>query len=298
MGLLDAIGNTPLFELSKLPGVNNNVKIYAKAEFLNLSGSVKDRAAKAMIIDGIRSGKLSKDKTIIDATSGNTGIAYSMIGAAMGYKVKLCMPDNVTPERKKLMKAYGAEIIETDPLDGIDGAYLKTREIVRENQSEYFYPDQYSNDENWKAHYNTTAVEILRQTENKITHFVAGTGTSGTFMGCTRRFKEYCSGIKCFTMMPDSPFHGIEGVKHSSAVLRSGFFDDSIADGCISITTEQAYEMTRTLARIEGIFAGISSGANVAAALKIAENAPPNSIIVTVLCDSGCRYLSGSVWGE
>lgn len=298
MGLLDAIGNTPIFELSKLQGKNNSVKIYAKAEFLNLSGSVKDRAAKAMILDGIRTGELSKEKIIIDATSGNTGIAYSMIGAAMGYRVKLCMPANVTAERKRLMYAYGAEIIETDPLEGIDGAYFKTKEIVSEDPNAYFYPNQYSNDENWRTHYNTTAIEILRQTENKITHFVAGTGTSGTFTGCTRRFKEYCRNIKCFTMTPDSPFHGIEGVKHTSAVLRSGFFDADIADGSIEITTEQAYEMTRCLARIEGLFVGVSSGANVAAALKIAESAPRNSVIVTVLCDSGCRYLSGCVWGE
>lgn len=296
MSLLNAIGNTPLFELSKLQNLKNNVKIYAKAEFLNVSGSVKDRAAKAMILDGIKSGALSKDKTIIDATSGNTGIAYSIIGAALDYRVKLCMPANVTAERKRLMHACGAEIIETDPMEGIDGAYLKTKEIVEKNPNLYFYPDQYSNNENWKAHYNTTAVEILRQTDNKVTHFVAGTGTSGTFMGCTRRLKEYRRDIKCFTMTPDSPFHGIEGVKHTSAVLHSGFFDFDIADGSIEISTEQAYEITRRLAKVEGIFAGISSGANVAAALKIAENAPPNSVIVTVLCDNGCRYLSEHIW--
>lgn len=290
------VGNTPLFELKKLCK-DRKVRIYAKGEFMNISGSVKDRAARAMISDGIQRGLLTKDKTIIDATSGNTGIAYSMIGAALGYRVVLTMPANVTEERKKIMKAYGAEIIETSPLEGIDGAYYECRKIVAENPEKYFYPDQYSNEQNWRAHYSGTAEEILRQTENQITHFVAGTGTSGTFMGCTKKFKEINPQIKCYTMTPDSSFHGIEGIKHHSALLDTGFFDKNIADGRIEISTETAYETARLLARKEGLFVGISSGANVAAALNIAETAPENAVIVTVLCDGGYRYLSGTVWG-
>lgn len=297
MNVTSFIGNTPLFELKNICR-NKNIHIYAKGEFMNISGSVKDRASFAMISDGIRRGLLTKDKIIIDATSGNTGIAYSMTGAVLGYRVKLVIPDNVTPERKKIMKAYGAEIIETDSLEGIDGAYYKCRQIVAENPENYFYPDQYSNEQNWKAHYYGTAEEIIRQTHGKITHFVAGTGTSGTFMGCTKKFKEINPNIKCFVMTPDLPFHGIEGVKHYSAVLKGGFFDEKISDGNIEISTETAYETARLLARKEGLLVGISSGANVASALKIAENAPDDFVIVTILCDSGCRYLSDTVWGD
>lgn len=297
MQVSSVVGNTPIFELKNLCG-NKNVHIYAKGEFMNISGSVKDRAAQAMISDGIKRGLLTKDKTIIDATSGNTGIAYAMIGAALGYGVTLTMPANVTPERKKIMKAYGAEIIETDPLEGIDGAYYECRRIVAESPEQYFYPDQYSNAQNWKAHYYGIAEEILRQTENTVTHFVAGTGTAGTFMGCTKKFKEINPQIKCYNMTPDLPFHGIEGVKHCSALLQNGFFDETISDGRIEISTETAYKTARLLARKEGLFVGISSGANVAAALKIAETAPDHSVIVTVLCDGGYRYLSGTVWGD
>lgn len=298
MNVLDAVGNTPLFRLRNLCIGRSNVRIYAKGEFLNISGSVKDRAARAMLLDGIKSGRLTKDKTIIDATSGNTGIAYAMFGAALGYSVKLYMPSNVTEERRKIMKAYGAEIVETDPLEGIEGAYSECRRIVYENPDKYFYPDQYSNEQNWKAHYCGTAEEIISQTEGKITHFVAGTGTSGTFMGCTRKLKEFDPEIQCITMTPDSPFHGIEGIKHQSALAGTGFFDRSAADGTIEISTEKAYEIARRLACEEGLHVGISSGANVAAAMKIAETAPENSVIVTVLCDGGCRYLSSPVWGE
>lgn len=297
MNVTSFIGNTPLFELKNICR-NKNIHIYAKGEFMNISGSVKDRASFAMISDGIRRGLLTKDKIIIDATSGNTGIAYSMTGAVLGYRVKLVIPDNVTPERKKIMKAYDAEIIETNSLEGIDGAYYKCRRIVAENPEKYFYPDQYSNVQNWKAHYYGTAEEILRQTENRITHFVAGTGTAGTFMGCTKKFKKVKPQIKCYNMTPDSPFHGIEGVKHCSALLKNGFFDETISDGKIEISTETAYETAHLLARKEGLFVGISSGANVAAVLKIAETAPDNSVIVTVLCDGGYRYLSGTVWED
>lgn len=298
LNVIEAVGNTPLFELSEINTVRKDVRIFAKGEFLNASGSVKDRAARAMLLDGIKNGRLTKDKTIIDATSGNTGIAYAMLGAALGYKVKLFMPSNVTEERRKIIKAYGAEIILTNPLEGIDGSFYECRRIVAADPDRYFYPDQYSNDQNWKAHYNGTAEEILKQTDGKITHFVAGTGTSGTFIGCTRKLKEYNPDIKCIMMTPDSPFHGIEGIKHHSILLDTGFFDKNAADDRIEISTETAYKITKRLSREEGFYVGISSGANVAAALKIAETAPENSVIVTVLCDCGSRYPFETVWGD
>lgn len=298
MDILGAIGNTPLFELKSFGIAERGVRIFAKGEFLNISGSVKDRAARAMILDGIERGLLTKERTLIDSTSGNTGIAYAAVAAPLGYRVKLYMPANVTVERQKYMRALGAEVVLTDPMEGIDGAYSAVRQEVDSAPDRYFFPDQYTNPANWKAHYNGTANEIIRQTDGKITHFVAGTGTSGTFMGCTWRLKDYDPAIKCYNMTPDSPFHGIEGVKHCTCLTRSGFFDDSISDGKIEITTETAYDTARLLARNEGLFVGISSGANVAAAVKAAENAPDNSLIVTILCDSGCRYLSGRLWGD
>lgn len=231
MTILDLIGNTPLLSLN-IDGLKNGVKLFAKAEFMNVGGSVKDRAAKAMLTKGIESGRLTRDKTVIDATSGNTGISYAMICSDLGYKVRLCIPANVSPERKAYMKAYGADIIETSPLEGIDGAYNEVQRIISEN------PDQYSNNENWLAHYNGTGMEILSQTGGSITHFVSGTGTAGTFTGCVKRLKEYNSGIKAVMMRPDSPFHGIEGIKHPSAHVRSSFFDESLADETIEISTE------------------------------------------------------------
>lgn len=292
------MGNTPLFELRSFGDEQRRIRIFAKGEFLNISGSVKDRAAAAMIRDGIERGLLTKEKTLIDSTSGNTGIAYAAIAAPLGYKVKLYMPENVTVERQKYMKALGAEVILTDVMEGIDGAYSAVLKEVESAPDKYFFPDQYTNPANWKAHYNGTANEIIAETEGGITHFVAGTGTSGTFMGCTRRLKEYNADIKCFNMTPDSPFHGIEGVKHCTCLTRSGFFDESISDGRIELTTEAAYETARALAKQEGLFVGISSGANVAAAVKLAETVPDGSVIVTILCDSGCRYLSGRLWGD
>ena len=219
-----------------------------------------------------------------------------MICSALVYKVRLCIPANVSPERRAYMKAYGADIIETSPLEGIDGAYNEVQRIISENPDAYFYPDQYSNNENWLAHYNGTGKEILSQTGGGITHFVSGAGTAGTFTGCVKRLKEYNSGIKAVMMCPDSPFHGIEGIKHQSAHVRSSFFDESLADETIEISTEEAYEMTKLLAHKYGLFVGISSGANVLAALKTAENAPPDSVIVTILCDGGGRYLSNPLW--
>ena len=298
MNILDTLVCTPLFELKSFQNKERNVKIFAKGEFMNISGSVKDRAAKAMISHGIKNGSLTKGKTIIDATSGNTGIAYAMIGAALGYKVKLFMPSNVTAERRKIMQAYGADLVLTSALEGIDGAYYEVKAEVERNPEKYFYPNQYTNAQNWLAHYYGTAEEIIEQTHGLVTHFVAGTGTSGTFMGCTKKLKEFNSKIKCYNMTPDSSFHGIEGVKYKSALLESGFYDESVSDGTIEISTETAYAYTKALTRNEGLFVGISSGANVAAAVKIAKSVPDNSIIVTVLCDSGCRYLSESVWGD
>ncbi|MGN0603897.1 MAG: PLP-dependent cysteine synthase family protein [Oscillospiraceae bacterium] len=295
MTILDLIGNTPLLKLD-IDGLKRGVKLFAKAEFTNISGSVKDRAAKAMLLGGIESGSLTKDKTVIDATSGNTGISYAMICSALGYKVQLCIPANVSPERKAFMKAYKADIIETSPLEGIDGAYNEVRRLISESPEEYFYPDQYSNDANWLAHYNGTGKEILSQTGGNVTHFVSGTGTAGTFTGCVKRLKEFNGGIKAVMMRPDSPFHGIEGIKHPSAHVRSTFFDESLADDTVDISTEEAYEMTKLLAQKYGLFVGISSGANVLAALKTAENAPSGSVIVTILCDGGGRYLSNPLW--
>lgn len=296
MNILDLIGNTPLLKLD-IEGLKHGVELYAKAEFMNISGSVKDRAAKAMLLKGIESGKLTKDKIIIDATSGNTGISYAMIGSALGYRVRLCIPANVSAERKHYMKAYGAEIIETSPLEGIDGAYNEAQRLIAEDPEAYFYPDQYSNDENWLAHYNGTAAEIISQTGGRVTRFAAGTGTAGTFTGCAKRLKEYDPSVKAVMMRPDSPFHGIEGIKHPSAHVKSSFLNESLIDETIDISTEEAYEMTKLLAKKYGLFVGISSGANVLAALKAAENADSGSVIVTVLCDGGGRYLSNPIWG-
>jgi cysteine synthase B len=294
---MDTVGNTPLLELRKYRS-DRNVRIFLKGEFMNPGGSVKDRAAKAMLTEGIQRGLLTNEKTIIDTTSGNTGISYAMFGAYMGYRVKLCIPSNVTEERKKIMNAFGADLVETSPIEGIEGAYSVCRKIVAEAPEKYFYPDQYSNECNWKAHYFGTAEEIWQQTNGEITHFVSGTGTSGTFTGCTKKLKEYDSKIESYIMMPDSPFHGIEGVRHESVLQHIGFFDKNISDGTVEISTETAYRTTKWLARNEGLFVGISAGANVAAAMKIAEKAPRDSLIVTILCDGGSRYLSDDIWGD
>ena len=296
INIIESIGNTPLFKLSKLAKDTEHASVYAKAEYLNPSGSVKDRAARAMILEGIRSGRLTKEKSILDATSGNTGISYAMLGAALGYKVVLCLPKNASQERKRIMRAFGAQIIETDPLQGSDGAQIAAQKIAKEEPDKYFYPDQYNNDENWKAHYNTTALEIWEQTENKVTHFVAGMGTSGTFIGTSRRLKKLNPSIKTIAMQPDSPLHGLEGMKHMETTILPGIYDKSIADGQIEISTEDAMEISLRLAREEGIFVGISSGANVCAALKLAASLPAGAVVVTILCDNGFRYLSDDLW--
>jgi len=296
MSILELVGNTPIIELKNIFKSTNGVSLFAKAEYFNPSGSVKDRAAKAMILHGIESGQLTKDKIILDSTSGNTGIAYAMFGAALGYRVKLFMPSNASEERKKIIRAYGAEIIETDPLEGSDGAYRMVMELAEKEPNTYFFPNQYDNFENPRAHYETTGVELYNQC--KPTHFVAGTGTSGTFMGTSKRLKEFDSSIKIALMQPDSPFHGLEGMKHMETTIKPKIFDKSIADINISVKTEDAYKTARLLAAKEGIFVGISSGANLFAAMEIAKTLPAGSRIATILCDNGYRYLSQPLWKD
>jgi cysteine synthase B len=299
MKLIDLVGNTPLIELSRISS-QTGVSIYAKAEFLNPSGSVKDRAAKAMLLDGIEKGLLKPGKTIIDASSGNTGIAYSMMGAHLGYPVVIYLPANANDERKKLLKYYGARTVETDPLESSDGAFLAAQKEAAAHPEKYFYPNQYNNDVNWQAHYNGTALEIWEQTQGKVTHFIAGMGTSGTLMGTGRRLKELNSAIKVVAIQPDSPFHGIEGTKHMASTIKPGFYDESLADSTIEVNTEEAYAMARRLVREEGVFTGISSAANVAGALKLSAEAKTGGVqpalIVTVLGDSGTRYLQDPFW--
>jgi cysteine synthase B len=297
MYLLDMVGNTPVLELKKITAAaGTGVTLLAKAEFCNPSGSVKDRAAKAMLTDGIKRKALTGEKAIIDATSGNTGISYAMLGAALGYAVVLYMPQNTSAERKHIIRHYGAKIVETSPLEGSDGAFIAVREVVAATPELYFYPDQYNNPLNPNAHYNGTGAEIWRQTEGKITHFITGMGTSGTFMGASRRLKEENPDIQTIAVQPESPFHGIEGTKHMGSTIRPGIFDENMQDGVVTVSTEEAYDMARRLAREEGVFTGISSGANVAAAMKLAKSIPDDSVIVTVLCDSGSRYISDMFW--
>ena len=293
------IGNTPLVRLRRVAeDLPENVEIYAKAEHLNPGGSVKDRAALAMIRAGEKSGELTKNKTIFDATSGNTGIAYAMIGAARGYKVTLCLPKNASVERKRILKIYGAEIIETDPMNGTDGAQIMAKELYEKHTEKYFYPDQYNNEANWRAHYDESAPEIWRQTEGKITHFVAGLGTTGTFVGTARRLKELNPKIQMISMQPDSPLHGLEGMKHLDTAIVPRIYDASLADENVEVTTEDAHEMTRRLAREEGLLVGVSAGANVFAAARLARELKTDAVIVTVLCDGGGKYLSENFWNE
>jgi len=296
--ILDLVGNTPLLKLKVITADVKDVDIYVKAEYCNPSGSVKDRAARAMILEGIRSGEFTKDKTLIDATSGNTGISYAMMCASLGYKAAICIPKNANIERKRLLNAFGAHIIETDPLLSSDGSVAVAQDIALSEKAKYFYPNQYANEENPKAHYNTTGVEIWEQTHGKITHFVAGAGTCGTFTGTSKRLKEFNPDIKTVLMQPDSPFHGLEGMKYIASTSVKGFYDSSLVDRCIEITTEKAYETTLALARYEGLFAGISSGGNVHAALRLARELPSGSVIVTILCDNGFRYLTDELWDK
>ncbi|MBI2189088.1 MAG: cysteine synthase [Acidobacteria bacterium] len=294
--VLDLIGNTPLVRLSSFETGLQNVELWAKAEWRNPGGSVKDRPAARMILDGERSGALTRDTIILDATSGNTGIAYAMIGAARGYRVRLCVPSNVTPERKRILRAFGAEIVFTDPMEGSDGAILKARAMYAAEPARYFYADQYNNPGNWLAHYDTTAPEIFEQTEGRITHFVAGLGTGGTFIGTGRRLRELNPAIQLISVQPDTALHGLEGLKHMATAIVPGIYDPSVADEDIAVSTEEAYELTRRLAQ-SGLFVGISSGANLAGALHVARRVS-DAVIVVVFCDGGEKYLSERFWDE
>jgi len=297
--LLDRIGNTPLVRLERIAAGLTGVQILGKAEWTNPGGSVKDRAAASIVLEAMRQEKLCPGTRLLDATSGNTGIAYAMLGAAMAFPVTLCMPSNVSPERKRILKAYGAEVVWTDPAESSDGAIRKAREMAKDPQ--YYYADQYSNEANWRAHYLTTANEILRQTDGRITHFIAGLGTSGTFMGVTRRLKEANPKIECISMQPDSPFHGLEGLKHMATAIVPKIYDPTLADRNVEVETEAAYAMAKRLGRTEGLLVGISAAGAVAAALRIAEEQAAQgkeAVIVTILPDAADKYLSERFWGE
>jgi len=294
--VLDLIGRTPLVRLHKFEReVAAGVELYAKVEWQNPGGSVKDRAAARMILEGEASGKLTHEKTILDATSGNTGIAYAMVGASRGYTVKLCVPENASPERKLILRALGAELILTSPLEGTDGSIREARRLNAEHPDLYFYPDQYSNDANWRAHYDTTAPEIIEQTSGRLTHFVAGLGTSGTFVGTGRRLRQFNPAIKLISFQPDSPFHGLEGLKHMASALVPAIYDPTLADEDLAIGTERAHQMVRRLAREEGLLGGISSGAALAAMLDVARGLE-RGIVVTVFPDGAEKYLTESFW--
>ena len=293
--VLDMIGRTPLVRLHQFERETPGVELYAKAEWQNPGGSVKDRAATRMILAGEASGTLTANRVILDATSGNTGIAYAMVGAARGYRVKLCLPENVSNERKLILRALGAELVLTSPLEGTDGAIREARRLSAEDPERYFYPDQYNNDANWRAHYDTTAPEIIEQTSGRLTHFVAGLGTSGTFIGTGRRLRRFNQAIKLISFQPGSPFHGLEGLKHMDTAIVPGIYDRSLADEDLRIDTERAYAMVRRLAREEGLLAGISSGAAVAAMVDVATRLD-RGVVVSVFPDGAEKYLSEGFW--
>ena len=299
--LVDAIGNTPLVRLSRLERDVPGLELYGKLEASNPGGSVKDRAARHMILEGIRSGALGPGKRLLDATSGNTGIAYAMIGAALGFPVTLCLPSSASPERKRILSAYGAELVFTDPMDGSDGAIVEARRRYAASPGEYFYPDQYNNDFNWRAHFETTGPEILAATGGRITHFVAALGTSGTFMGTGRFLRAHLPTVELISVQPESPLHGLEGLKHMASAIVPGIYDPALANHAAEVSTEDAHEMTRRLAREEGLLVGVSSGANLAAAVKYAAAALASRdhvVMVCILCDAGDRYLSEHFWDE
>ena len=298
--ILECIGNTPLIRLTRMAADLPGVTICAKAEWMNPGGSVKDRAAYSMIRDGEKQGKLKPGKVILDATSGNTGIAYAMIGAALGYRVKLCLPTSASPERKQILQAYGVEIVYTPGDEGTDGAIRRVREIYKAEPEQYFYPDQYGNPANPTAHYLTTAPEIFQQTHGQITHFVAGLGTSGTFVGASRRLKELNPKIRCISFQPDSPFHGLEGLKHMETAMVPKIYDASLADEDLAVHTEDAQEMAKRLAREEGILVGVSAGAALWAARDVARRLPEGerALVVCIFPDAGEKYLSERFWSE
>ena len=293
--VLDLIGRTPLVRLRSFERETPGVELYAKAEWKNPGGSVKDRPAARMILDGEASGALRPGLTIVDATSGNTGIAYAMVGAARGYKVRLCLPDNASPERKKILQAFGAELVLTNPLEGTDGAIREVRRMVAEAPGKYFYPDQYSNNSNWRAHFEGTGPEIIEQTGGRVTHFIAGLGTSGTFMGTSRALKAFNPGVKVISFQPDSPFHGLEGLKHMATAMVPAIYDAELADEDIRVSTEDAHRFVRRLARQEGLLVGISSGAALAGSLQVARGLA-QGVIVTVFPDGADKYLTESFW--
>jgi S-sulfo-L-cysteine synthase (O-acetyl-L-serine-dependent) len=293
--VFDMIGRTPLVRLHQFERDTPGVELYAKAEWQNPGGSVKDRAAARMILEGEASGKLDRTKIVLDATSGNTGIAYAMVGAARGYKVTLCVPENASPERKLILRALGAELVLTSPLEGSDGAIREARRLYAADPDRYFYPDQYSNDANWRAHFDTTAPEIIEQTSGRLTHFVAGLGTSGTFIGVGRRLRKFNPAIKLISFQPDSPFHGLEGLKHMESAIVPAIYDPTLADEDLRVDTEHAYRMVRRLAREEGMMAGISSGAAMCATLQVAKTVE-RGVIVTIFPDGAEKYLSESFW--
>jgi S-sulfo-L-cysteine synthase (O-acetyl-L-serine-dependent) len=300
--LIERIGNTPLLRLDALTADLPGVALLGKAEWYNPGGSVKDRAASNIVAEARKSGQLRPGKSLLDSTSGNTGIAYAMLGAAEGFPVTLCMPENVSRERKQILQGYGANILYTDPGDGSDGAIRMARELAAQHPDQYFYADQYSNDANWKAHYHGTANEIWQQTQGRITHFVSMLGTSGTFMGTTRRLKELNPAVQCISLQPDSSFHGIEGAKHMASAIVPKIYDATLADQNLEISTEDSYAMARQMSRKAGLLVGISSAAAVVGSLQIARalnlKRSEEAVIVTILCDSGDKYLSERFWSE
>ncbi len=295
--VIDLIGATPLVRLSRFEERLPNVELYAKLEWTNPGGSVKDRAARRIILEAEASGGLRAGVTLLDATSGNTGIAYAMIGAAQGHAVTLCVPENVSPERKRILHAYGATVVMTSPLEGSDGAIREARRLAASQPARYFYADQYSNDANWLAHYETTGPEIFEQTDGRITHLVAGLGTSGTFVGTGRRLRELKPSVRLVSVQPSTAFHGLDGLKHMASAIVPGIYDPTLADEDLGIDTEEAHLISRRLSRKEGLLAGISSGAALAAALQIARGAP-DAVVVCIFPDSGDRYLSSALWRE
>ena len=293
--LEETIGNTPLIKLRRVTqGVPAGVQVFAKAEHLNPGGSVKDRPALAMILEAERSGRLRPGKTILDASSGNTGIAYGMIAAERGYDVNLCLPRNASAERKQILRAYGVEIIETSPTEGTDGAQILAQQLAEQFPDRYVYLDQYNNEANWRAHYESTGIEIWEQTRGTVTHFITGLGTTGTFTGVTRRLRECNASIRAVDVQPDLPLHGIEGLKHLPTAHVPGIYDHSLADEHLTVDTESSLLMTQRLAKEEGLFVGPSSGANVFAAVELARDLSPGSVVVTILCDGGEKYLSAN----
>jgi cysteine synthase B len=297
MTVVDLVGNTPIVSLDKI-APPTGARVWGKAEFLNPSGSVKDRAARAMILEGLRSGHFGPEKALIVATSGNTGVAYAMIGAALDRRVILHMPANANYERKSLIKAYGAEIFETDPLEGSDGAFLSAEKEYRDHPEKYFFPNQYNNPHNPTAHYQTTGPEIWRQTKGEVTYFINSLGTSGTFVGTARFLKEKKPSVNTWIVQPDSPFHGIEGTKHMASTIKPNIYDLSLVDGEERVSTAEAISMAKRLAKEVGLLVGISAGANVTAALRIAARLNPTETVVTILGDSGSRYLSDGTWDD